>query len=899
AFNPDFFCTSPTGELLLFDLEINHFTSFLGVPMQSARARPQPTVVFPVSSGSSSCGTGFGQLTVHLQNQEQNNSTVLDSLNRLTTANQPSGAPSITVADSGGSNPTGAYVFPCILAGTYKISSSIYDSNSTCSTIAPTSCVSVGSGQSVTATFRVDWNSPSTRQPATSGIFISRSLAHLLDKPNFVQAIFGNAATFDDEPVAPAQGVSNLFSITAECSDHPWFNPCAPVSAYNFISDNIAGGSEWWTNANNVYTGVGYSGVADLRAACDDLVKASFVVVGGANSTDCGDVALASLGTTAPSNYAHLSNNGQQIKFFIRANTARQQLGAIIGDTLNFLFGTPNNGRTFPNQNPPCTVLYQSFYCSLRFPPPQIAPIIFGDGPVSAGGNGPDGWQLYTGGFDSDGTPSNLYGLFNSVFSGGYCAGPADAFPNDYVIYCDPQFDTFSSAGEFATSLTQSGQFFARAAAIGASNGVDVPVYSGIDRFVSLNGWNFQQCTGSPCASTQSSIVNTLGAGTELPFWTLLNARQVPGYTPSNSIYSPGGGDPNLIRYGFSQPTVNLSPFQFGSLWDERVILAVFDSMLALNPLEGPASGQLLDWQTTSHSSSFNPTASCTSPGTGPVLGCTTQVWHLRNDLKFQDGNPVNANDIAYTILAYRDIGSPAFGSSTINVASAMGLDCGLGQSCRTLQVVLALQSPFYELYIGQLPILERALWAPYCGDPPSPTSQCANYNFDPMAAGIFVGDGPFSCIVPAGYANAGHVGGPCSVNADGSLGGQAVDTNGKILLTRYGGYARCCPDDTSSSLYRLSYADKNNDGVVNIQDLASAAACFGLSASSSNAVCSSADSSYWVNSNIAAGSTVNIQDLAAVAFYYGHGTTYPFLPSQLTGLDPQIDPFFCPNTGC
>jgi hypothetical protein len=118
-------------------------------------------------------------------------------------------------------------------------------------------------------------------------------------------------------------------------------------------------------------------------------------------------------------------------------------------------------------------------------------------------------------------------------------------------------------------------------------------------------------------------------------------------------------------------------------------------------------------------------------------------------------------------------------------------------------------------------------------------------------------------------------------------LTGQALSSGGQIFLTRYNNFARCCPDDTSSSLYKLSYADHNNDGVVNVLDLANIASHYGQA------------DPYWVNSNIAPGSTVNAQDLATVAIYFGHGTTYPFLPSGLTDLDPQIDPFFCPITGC
>jgi ABC-type transport system substrate-binding protein len=653
SFNPDFFCTNKTGEFGIFDLQINHYPSFLGIPMSTTRSPPSPTIVLPVTTGSSSCGPGSGQLTIHLLNQEQGNSSILDSLNKLTIASQPSGQPSATVMDSGGANPIGTYIFPCILAGSYKISSSLYSANSSCSTTSPTSCVFIGSGQSVSATLLVDWNSQSTRQLTQAGIYIGRALAHLLDKPSFVNAFFKGAATYDDEMLAPAQGVPNLFSITAECADHPWFNPCNPVSGYNFVSDSIAGGSEWWTTAiGNSVPPSGYSGVSDIRAACDSFVKAGFTVVGGANSTDCGDVALASIGTIVPSSYAHLSNNGQQVKLDFRSNNGRKQLGVIIGDSLNFLFGTPNYGQAFPGQTPPCTVLYNTLGCTLHFPLSQFL-CEFGDGAF------PGCWQLYMGGFSLDPTPDNLYGLFYSSFASNICGGTYTSEPNDYPFYCDPQFDTFAGAGEFASSLSLADQFFARAAAIGASNVMDVPLFSGVDTFVELNGWNFQQCTGSPCASSESSIVNTLGSGTEQAYWTLLNARQVPGYNPcavpdapsSCAQYVPGGGDPTLIRRGFSQDTDNFNPFQASSLWDFEVVSQIFDSMLRANPLTGGVDGQIVDWQITSYASSFNPSEVSCNAYLGCAMGTTTQLWHLRNDLKFQDGNPVTANDVAYSIL--------------------------------------------------------------------------------------------------------------------------------------------------------------------------------------------------------------------------------------------------------
>jgi len=891
AFNPDYFCTTPTGALNIFDLQINHYPSFLGLPLQAARTPQAPTVLLPPTTGTSTCSVGFGQLTIRLVNQEDQNATILDSLNRMTIANQPTSQPSSTVTDAGGSSPTGTYVFPCILAGTYKISSSIYGSDAPCSTTGPTSCLLIGSGQSISATFLVDWKSPSAKQPTQAGIYVPRALAHLLDKPAFVNGLFGASATYDDEMVTGGMGVPNLFSLTAECSDHQWFNPCNPISAYNLVSDNIASGSEWWTAFGaKIGVGPGYSGATDLRAACDDFVKAGFTVVNGANSTDCGDVGLASLGTIAPSNYPHLSNNGKNIVLFIRTILGRKQFGTILGDTLDFLFGTPSNagGGTVSFGRPPMPfvqyyTINQLIYSSCFFDPTC--------------------WNLYTGGFVFGTTPDELYYLFQSSFASNVCGGQFQQSPDNYVSYCDPEFDTWVTNGEFSTTLSQSIPFFARAAATGATDGLNVPVFTDVNQIAVSNGWNFQQCTGSPCVNTQSSIVNTLGGGAfaGAAYWTLLNAHQVPGYNPCSvsnppsncGQYAPGGGDPSLIRRGFSQTVLNLSPFTATTPWESEIVTEIFDSMLQLNPLTGGGNGQLIDWQTTSHSSSYNPNEVSCNPANGCVTGTTTQIWHLKNDLFFQDGTPVTANDVAYTLLAYRDANSALFGYALSTVSSAAGLDCNSGQACKTLQVKLQQQSPFYELDIGTEPIIPEHIWEPLCGPivnnsiPSGPTSQCANLSFDPMAQGIMIGDGPWQCVVPAGFPNAGHIGGPCTEDANNNLAGQSVDIGGRILLTRNDGFARCCPGDVTSSLYKISYADKNNDGVVNIQDLASAAFVFGK------------PDPYWVNSNIAPGTTVNIQDLATVAFYFGHGITYPYLPSQLTGVDPQIDPFFCPNTGC
>jgi len=639
----------------------------------------------------------------------------------------------------------------------------------------------------------------------------------------------------------------------------------------------------------------GYSGHDDLRAACDNFVSMGLTL--SPSTATCLDVANAADLTTDPGTYAHIVPNGQ-IKTYVRVNFGRQQFGQAIADTLNFLFGTPQNRATqagfqgtvcYDARAVPCTQFTPKYYTFS-----QVTPIVFEDTSVSGGS--PSAWQFYTEGQGFDPTPDQYFINSHSINTGAICAGTPALKPNNYHFFCEPEMDTNANAGEFAPTSALSTAFFQRAIGNELKWASHIPGFAFVDTYVENNGWNFQQCT-TQCAATQSSLVNTVGFGTQAgaPFFTLMNARQVPGYVASSPANQP---TPGVIRRGWSQDSSNLSPFTFNSVWEADFLAQVFDTMLNADPNTGGAASQFIDWGTTSHSASFNPTEVGCNSINGCATGVTTQIWHLRNDWKFSDGNDVKATDVAYTIIANRDVPSSLLQTYVLNVVSATGLDCSAGGPCKTLQVKLQGQSSLFEFNIGatQL-VIEKSLWAPFCGDPVVAGGVCASPTFDPMypsanSPGIEVGPGPWSCIAPISGTgvSAGHVGGPCAETAAGILTGGASNRDGRILLSANTFMARCCPTGstaTSSSLYKLSYADHNNDGIVNILDLADVASHFGTA------------DPYWVNSNIATGTTVGAVDLATVAIYFGHGLTTPYSPSTLFQVDPQIDPFFCQNSGC
>ncbi len=858
---PDVFLSPPQPDLALFDIEVNHHAPFLGLAQQAPRT---VTAAGLLSSPSTvpGCSVGFGRLIVNLFNLEEGNTPIRDPLNSLTAV----GSQTFTVSDPGA---TGTYTVPgsttCMLAGTYTISTRVYSGSAK---------VFVGSGQVVTVKFGVNYNSPSTVKETAAGVEIRRAISHLLDKPSFVQNDFSLRTTigsspqgvYNDVESSPAQGLSapSQSVLNEECSEHSWLNPCAPVSAYNLQSDLIYPSQLWWAGpGGSAGVTAGYSGVNDLRAACDHFVAAGFTIV--PSTATCLDVANASVGTTPLSSYPHLDNNGQHLILFLRTHLPRRHYGQIIADSLNFLFGTPNNGGTIQYGCAP------NFFFSCAFN------TVF-DTTV------PDDWNLYVGGF----TSMELYQRFHSSFASSFCGGATAQFANNYNFYCSPAFDGESSAGEFAASSSEQSRFFQEAAITAHRTVMTVPVFSPLIQFEALNGWNFQ-ATGTP---TRSSLVSALGtgfyAGSPGGFWSLLNMRQVPGYV-ANSGFQPGGGDPNLIRRGLSQPINNPSPFFAYTLSDFDVVNQVYDTMLQVNPLTGgtfagvvlsQANEQVIDWMTTSHSSSFDP-AEVSCLGASCVNGTTTQLWHLRNDLRFHDGIQVTADDVVFSILAYRDIGTAVF--DVTRVASAVGLNP------TTVQVKIQLQNPLYELDVGSLPILPKHLWASHCGTPiGAPGNDCANPSFDPMATGIYTGSGPWVCR----SLDTGTAGGSCITPCPPNIVCTPADL--KIILSAYDGYMRGRPGVLNSSLHKLSWADKDNDGVVNILDVADAALHFGQPDPYWNTGQNPQAPNVGTDPNV-----VDIGEIATVAFYFDHGTTAPFLPSQLTGLDPCIDPFFQVSPPC
>jgi len=176
-----------------------------------------------------------------------------------------------------------------------------------------------------------------------------------------------------------------------------------------------------------------------------------------------------------------------------------------------------------------------------------------------------------------------------------------------------------------------------------------------------------------------------------------------------------------------------------------------------------------------------------------------------------------------------------------------------------------------------------------------------ASASFDPVAVGDLVGSGPWICNPSVGVSTiSGQA--SCTQNANGSPGGQAIGAGGRLLLNRYLGAIRCCPNVPNTSLHKFMWADRNNDWVVtdsgtgeldNPSTPEGVQPCLNMS---------TADCLYWDSfSNTCApnvGTTNGVVDIGEVVTAFAD-KDHILAPQNLvnvdlttTGLDPGEDPF-------
>src|SRR5260370_19858325 len=242
----DFCCSSPGVQFGLYQLDINHEKPFLGV--NQLQPRTTSPVSVSLSAPSAGCSTGFGSVIVQLQNQETLARDQLFAINSMTLTQVLSGGVHSGSTTLSGTNGTGVYSFPCVVAGNYLLSNSAY---ANCASTLITACeIFLGSATTSTAVFHSNLNSASSKQYTQAGIYVRQAIRHLLDKPQFIlgQTLLGQAQRTDIFAAQPQRfpngycsqvhRVGNKFPadvLNAECPALLSVDPtlaCNPIDAY-------------------------------------------------------------------------------------------------------------------------------------------------------------------------------------------------------------------------------------------------------------------------------------------------------------------------------------------------------------------------------------------------------------------------------------------------------------------------------------------------------------------------------------------------------------------------------------------------------------------------------------------------------------------------------------------
>ena len=468
----------------------------------------------------------------------------------------------------------------------------------------------------------------------------------------------------------------------------------------------------------------------------------------------------------------------------------------------------------------------------------QVSDIVFRTSPATTD------WHMYTGGWRLGAFWDHLYALYDSRFASNLCGGKKSQFAQNYEFVCMPDFDVKVRASIAATSFTDSANKAREALDIFGQRVATIPVYSTAARLVYKSGW--------------AGIINQLGVGPSNPF-SLLNARP-DGTRPEVPAI------PDTIRWGFKQGTSRLNIFHSQTLWEFFILLELYDSMLAANPRN---AGQLMDWMTNKHQVFTNPTPQ--QLGYPRPGGSNTTIrFFLKNNLYWHDGVPLTAADVKFSVLNYRDVPSANLLPLVSLVVDATVV------SSRIVDVHLEGFSIFHELNIGGLPIIPKHLWD--LDHDGFADFDKINPAYDPMTAGILVGSGPFMCK----HRDTGVVGGGCSENADGSLGGQSITAGGRFLLSKFDRTSTGNPAlryiRSIASFADFSWADSTNDVKIDIVDIAGIAICFDQPASGPCA--------YWDKPFGTTPGTIDIGELAEVASRFEETWVAPFRWTDYNDID-------------
>jgi ABC-type transport system substrate-binding protein len=415
-----------------------------------------------------------------------------------------------------------------------------------------------------------------------------------------------------------------------------------------------------------------------------------------------------------------------------------------------------------------------------------------------------DDWDMYTGEWKLPGPfPLHLYSIYTSGFASNTCGGTkVSSAPSNYGFICIPDFDLHARAG---VQTDQIGVFNAEILAALNEFGkraANIPIYSAITRVVSLRD--------------VAGLVNERGVGYS-NFWTLLNARANEAFTPTNSLYAFGGSaGPSTLRWGQRFAPGRLNPFTAFTTAEFNVLRQIYDGLVISSPIEPE---KVFSWMANKYTLTVD------------NEGNTRIMFELRSTLRWHDGAQLSAEDVRFSIINYRDRGALKLYTNVESVVDVVV------QDQLKVEVILKGRS-LGHLFNMDLPIIPKHLWD--SDNDGIADADKVSLDFDPVAAGILIGSGPWVCS-SVFTVDIGRIGTGCAMNGDGSRGGQGLGLGARILLEKFDfaspsdpfyqymrSYNPGWPGTTQSGQFQAwSWADKNNNAKVDVIDVTSVAACY------------------------------------------------------------------------
>ncbi len=628
------------------------------------------------------------------------------------------------------------------------------------------------------------------------GVNIRQAIAHGLDKNAFVTTEIGGSGVSIDNPVPPTVNL-----VTP--------NPCGWDSTHVQSGSNCVVGAPGGT-AYHLATATAGSGCTntptfsytpgcgtpDFCAAADHIIAAGLAT--GKNPSTCVLTGLSASVTSNP------------VQFFVRSDDPlRFHMGqAYVQFTCGLFTGTFSLGCGVS----PSTNNIASYVPGPLSAFPGFNPCPF---PLTCTTTIPANWWVYTAGFSDIQTfDASLYYTYNSQFVSGIPSiqppsGPcssqavASSSASNYMYLCNARYDNISNQMEFAPCLTApgdplpgsvqppSGQTFAN-----CPNTTQLTATSAAYQVQDLFGQNaftipvFTQSNQFAYPSNWQRIVIYNGNGFIPPGNTL---AEFNAYNPNPAI-----GVAGTIRQGYSQSARSVNPFIASTNHDLGLVDNIWDSPYRVNPSQ-PST--ILDSMIVSDNQ-LGLSALTYPPPAGTVAAFR---FTLRNDLFWQTGQKVTAWDLAFSYIALKATGA-SLGSGLAPITGVKLL------SPSQVDVDVNGVGLFTKLYVGGTIVFPGRIWSscaastwdagannpnfaaanaaltPCIGPNVSssgvvlPTASAVDTSkiaptYDPIAAGTFVGSGPWVCGSGPG------IGGPsCSSSHQ-----QVNPAGGSYVFQRYG----------------------------------------------------------------------------------------------------------------